>query len=114
MMLEYWQALLNVFKIIFLSIFSASTLDGNVQVAKKPVTKTKRVKSSGSKEEGEYSSSGDSDDCGTAKASSKEREKEAPPLPPSSDMVVDKETDATVEDTVEEDKSLMEEVPAAV
>ena len=80
-------------------------------MAKKPVTKTKRVKSSGSKEEGEYSSSGDSDDCGTAKASSKEREKEAPPLPPSSDMVVDKETDATVEDTVEEDKSLMEEVP---
>ena len=103
-----------MFKIIFVSIFSASTLDGHgVQVAKKPVTKPKRVKSSGSKEEGEYSSSGDSDDCETAKASSKEREKEAPPLPPSSDMVVDKETDATVEDTVEEDKSLMEEVPAA-
>lgn len=93
---------------------SASTLDGQLQVAKKSVTKTKRVKSSGSKEEGEYSSSGDSDDGGTAKASSKEKEA----LPPSSEIVVDKDTEATVEDTVEDtlegDKSQMEEVPAAV
>ena len=109
MMVGYWQALI-VCKIIFVSIFSASTLDGQLQVAKKPVTKTKRVKSSGSKEEGEYSSSGDSDDGGTAKASSKEKEA----LPPSSEMVVDKDTEATVEDTLEGDKSQMEEVPAAV